>query len=126
MRIENIRFELKILNSNLNEFEIFKDLDILTFVRLDWHHLRLCWHSLTKSEENIPKYYFTEVLAVLAARKSHVLKKVAKFIKLIKRFLILQEWLKTSDIWRDYQVWKKNFLKLFQSSKFWCSSTSEH
>jgi hypothetical protein len=29
MRIENIRFELKILNSNLNEFEIFNRIRII-------------------------------------------------------------------------------------------------
>ncbi len=38
-------------------------------------------------------------------------------MKLIKRFCILQEWLKTSDIWRDYQIWNKSFLKLFQKFK---------
>jgi hypothetical protein len=44
-------------------------------------------------------------------------KKVAEFINLIERFRILQEWLKTSDIWRDYQVWNESFMKLFQKFK---------
>jgi hypothetical protein len=53
------------------------------------------------------------MLAVLTTRKSHDFKKVAKFIKLIKRFRILQEWLKTSDIWRDYQSWKWALFEVF-------------
>jgi hypothetical protein len=40
-------------------------------------------------------------------------KKFAEFIKLIKRFQNLKEWLKTSDIWRDYQAWKWALFEAF-------------
>jgi hypothetical protein len=99
-------------------------------VMIDWHHPLIRWHhspdTLTPAsqirKESCKKFCYL-TCSLYSQRANHMIsKKVARFIKLFKRFRILQEWLKTSDILRDYQVWKKSLLKLF---RFWCSSASE-
>jgi hypothetical protein len=94
-------------------------------VMIDWHHSLIRWHhspdTLTPAsqirKESCKKFCYL-TCSLYSQRANHMIcKKVSKFIKLIKRFRILQGWLKTSDIWRDYQIWKKSFLKLFQKFK---------
>jgi hypothetical protein len=47
-------------------------------------------------------------------QENHMIsKKVAKFIKLIKRFRILQVWLKSSDIWRWLSGLKSELFEAF-------------
>jgi hypothetical protein len=103
-------------------------------VMIDWHHSLIRWHhssnTLTPAsqirKESCKKLCYLRC-SLYSQHANHMIsKKVAEFIKLIKRFRILQEWLKTSNIWRDYQVWKSElFEALSKSSKFWCFSTSE-
>jgi hypothetical protein len=100
-------------------------LDLLFRVMIDWHHPLIRWHhspdTLTPAsqirKESCKKLCYL-TCSLYSQRANHMIsKKVAEFIKLIERFRILQGWLKTSDIWRDYQVWNESFLKLFQKFK---------
>jgi hypothetical protein len=64
-------------------FEAFSKVEVLMFFDERMHKRTLLIHLLYSQQAN------------------HIIsKKVAEFIKLIKRFWILQEWVKSSDIWR--------------------------
>jgi hypothetical protein len=102
-------------------------------VMINWHYSLISWHHSSNTltlvsqikKESCKKLYFT--CSLYSQHVNHMTsKKVAKFIKLIKRFRTLQEWLKTSDIWRDYQIWNESFLKLFQKFKVLMFFESEH
>jgi hypothetical protein len=90
---------------------------LLIRIMIDWHHSLIKWHHSSNTltfasqirKESCKKLCYL-TCSLYSQRANHMIsKKVAKFIELIKRFRNLQEWLKTSDIWRDYQVWNESF-----------------
>ncbi len=87
---------------------LFEYIDIT--LRIHWHHSSNTLTSASQIRKESCKKLCYLTCSLYSQRANHMIsKKVAKFIKLIKRFRNLQEWLKTSDIWRDYQVWNKSF-----------------
>jgi hypothetical protein len=62
----------------------------------------------------VTKVFTSLTCSLYSQRANHMIsRKVAEFDKLIKRIRYLQEWLKTSDIWRDYHLWKWELFEPF-------------
>ncbi len=95
-------------------------------VMINWHHSLIHWHHSSNTltlasqirKESCKKFCYL-TCSLYSQRANHMIsKKIAKFIKLIKRFRTLQDWLKTSDIWRWLSDLKEEFFEAFQILMF--------
>ncbi len=121
-KVENlsVNFICKKFTCNIKNSSCFRIIFLIMFTRTFYFYRYTLYFSYTYTHT----YQISKKTCSLYSQQawSTVTWKFCRIFKLIKRFQYLQEWLKSSDVWRWLSGLKWEFLKFL---RFWCSSTSK-